>query len=635
MSLKLVTLLALLSLICPPPAYSQNCQECKTRRIIMYDNEVDVSRPSGPADSIYRYWAYYQIVGGVRDYMMNLDPTRDCITKLDGAFFTARDTVTSNITFGIEHANLPPPGEAVGFTDYLIYGVVSGDQTQTFTLKLEAGKTRESVKTGTTALPKGFDPFEIGRTVAALIGPMYTTIMDFEKRKRDEGEPYAIQPKIILVPGKAKLHINEKTNIDVLFKDCDGVPLKKRNLTLSAGGGTLKNAVVTTDDQGRATVEFTAGPVPALANVTSTYPFQKPTGYMDVADVEAASIQIDKPNDSWYVQATYQISQTITDEQESDLLGVGSGSDKYWTDIALSAWVRNISPFPVFFISDPQNFQIKYSASYGRFLYTQSHWENEAACVDDRSHLTENAVATGNPDVEFEFTVQNDNFMFNIDNIVAAQNGTGQSIRVTYDILSGKKTTVGDSKVEPQKILGFSLDEPTKDTTYTTTDMSEGAGVRTTKITNITRKASWKNNIFNVSYKRIYSEDTKLDLPGTNDSREDETCTISIYMSYTGDPPTRIESEQQTTPAVFALNQNHPNPFNPSTVISYVLPKSTRVTLMISDILGRKITTLIDDEKAAGTHMLTWNAAGLPSGVYFLQMRAGGFVETRKLLLAK
>jgi uncharacterized Zn-binding protein involved in type VI secretion len=88
-------------------------------------------------------------------------------------------------------------------------------------------------------------------------------------------------------------------------------------------------------------------------------------------------------------------------------------------------------------------------------------------------------------------------------------------------------------------------------------------------------------------------------------------------------------------PHQFSLSQNYPNPFNPSTVISYVLPIASQTTLTISDVRGRDIATLLDEEKPAGLHTVKWDAAGLPSGVYFLRMKAGEFVQTRKLLLTK
>ena len=88
-------------------------------------------------------------------------------------------------------------------------------------------------------------------------------------------------------------------------------------------------------------------------------------------------------------------------------------------------------------------------------------------------------------------------------------------------------------------------------------------------------------------------------------------------------------------PSIFSLEQNYPNPFNPATTINYSIPEKSYVTLKIYDILGSEIETLINEEKPAGTYELNWNAASLPSGVYFYQLSAGNNVRTRKLILMK
>jgi hypothetical protein len=85
----------------------------------------------------------------------------------------------------------------------------------------------------------------------------------------------------------------------------------------------------------------------------------------------------------------------------------------------------------------------------------------------------------------------------------------------------------------------------------------------------------------------------------------------------------------------FRLMQNYPNPFNPSTVISYKLPESGRVTLKIYDVLGREVRTLVDRRQAEGIHSATFDARDLPSGVYFCTLRAGSFVDTKKLTFIK
>ena len=85
----------------------------------------------------------------------------------------------------------------------------------------------------------------------------------------------------------------------------------------------------------------------------------------------------------------------------------------------------------------------------------------------------------------------------------------------------------------------------------------------------------------------------------------------------------------------FKLYQNYPNPFNPSTKIKFRISDLGLVSLKIYDVLGREVTTLVNEEKPAGTYEVTWNAANLPSGLYFYQIKAGSYTATKKLLLLK
>ena len=88
-------------------------------------------------------------------------------------------------------------------------------------------------------------------------------------------------------------------------------------------------------------------------------------------------------------------------------------------------------------------------------------------------------------------------------------------------------------------------------------------------------------------------------------------------------------------PQDFALRQNYPNPFNPETHIAFSLPVDSRVELSIFNVLGQKVTTLVNTEMAAGYHHVTWNAAKAPTGVYFYAIKAGEFTATRKMVLMK
>jgi photosystem II stability/assembly factor-like uncharacterized protein len=98
--------------------------------------------------------------------------------------------------------------------------------------------------------------------------------------------------------------------------------------------------------------------------------------------------------------------------------------------------------------------------------------------------------------------------------------------------------------------------------------------------------------------------------------------------------PCGVDKDREI-PATFLLDQNFPNPFNPSTTIRFGLPISSAVTLVVYNTLGQEVRTLVDGNIDAGFHAVTFDAAELPSGLYFYRMRAGDFVETRKLLLVR
>jgi hypothetical protein len=88
-------------------------------------------------------------------------------------------------------------------------------------------------------------------------------------------------------------------------------------------------------------------------------------------------------------------------------------------------------------------------------------------------------------------------------------------------------------------------------------------------------------------------------------------------------------------PAEFALEQNFPNPFNPSTTIRYALPEAAQVRLEVYTVTGQRVAVLASGEQNAGWHTATFDGSRLASGVYIYRLEAGGFVQTRKLMLIK
>jgi photosystem II stability/assembly factor-like uncharacterized protein len=98
---------------------------------------------------------------------------------------------------------------------------------------------------------------------------------------------------------------------------------------------------------------------------------------------------------------------------------------------------------------------------------------------------------------------------------------------------------------------------------------------------------------------------------------------------------TAIHPVSNQVPKSYSLSQNYPNPFNPSTKIRFDLPKQSFAKLNVYDVIGKKISILINKELNAGTYEIEWNASAYPSGIYFYVLSAGDFKGTRKMILIK
>ncbi|MFA4818833.1 MAG: T9SS type A sorting domain-containing protein [Patescibacteria group bacterium] len=93
--------------------------------------------------------------------------------------------------------------------------------------------------------------------------------------------------------------------------------------------------------------------------------------------------------------------------------------------------------------------------------------------------------------------------------------------------------------------------------------------------------------------------------------------------------------EDESVPTRYSLSQNYPNPFNPATTIRFGLPNSEYVNLIVYDLLGREVATLINESKLAGYHTVEFNPGNLPSGIYLYKLTAGKFTKTEKMMLMK
>ncbi|MDZ7623156.1 MAG: FlgD immunoglobulin-like domain containing protein [Ignavibacteriaceae bacterium] len=120
--------------------------------------------------------------------------------------------------------------------------------------------------------------------------------------------------------------------------------------------------------------------------------------------------------------------------------------------------------------------------------------------------------------------------------------------------------------------------------------------------------------------------------------------TVGVAFSING-PIVSVDGDDSIIPAEYALKQNYPNPFNPTTKIEFSLPVAADVQLVVYNILGQQVASLINEQRSAGNHSILWNADDskgmkLSSGIYLYKIKATGndgseFQETRKMVLLK
>ena len=117
-------------------------------------------------------------------------------------------------------------------------------------------------------------------------------------------------------------------------------------------------------------------------------------------------------------------------------------------------------------------------------------------------------------------------------------------------------------------------------------------------------------------------------------SSDGEEITETLWFALTIDASS-VGIDEIIVPDNFALSPAYPNPFNPSTTISYQLPAPNSMILVVYNVSGQRVATLVNGKVNTGYHQITWNAHNQPSGLYFVQMVAGDYVSSQKILLMK
>ncbi len=260
------------------PAFAQGweCQDCPKRNVGLFDLNVMIENPvkdnqTYSGNRQYQDWVeLFMVAGGIHQVLFNEDPSNDCLDYYDGQMSMMGSIDENNYTYGNNTPSLPGPAGSMGSVDYLITGSVSGElygNSTIITVIVQASGTGETVASAVGTFNYAASGMQNGKNVAQQLVPLMEKIRDFEKKKRDEVDMVAIGPDckgatLKLTPDKDKVEVGKSVDFSVELLDCDGVPIKDKEVRLTPSGGSFDPEEVTTDSDGKATAEFTAENTP-------------------------------------------------------------------------------------------------------------------------------------------------------------------------------------------------------------------------------------------------------------------------------------------------------------------------------------------------------------------------------------
>ena len=137
------------------------------------------------------------------------------------------------------------------------------------------------------------------------------------------------------------------------------------------------------------------------------------------------------------------------------------------------------------------------------------------------------------------------------------------------------------------------------------------------------------------THTNVWTTINNANINSSNNTVTFSTSDIGNFYILTGDSPTSVETPNDLIVETFTLEQNFPNPFNPTTSIKYQLSDVGFVTLKVYDVLGNEVALLVNEKKEVGSYEVSFDASKLSSGVYIYQLNVNEFINTKKMVLMK
>lgn len=299
------------------------CDQCPKPGVALYDLDVQVPVDTSSASALSQWWKLHFAAGWVAGTVGD-DP---CANFADGAMFS--DTTgapSSTLRFGVGYSHLPPSGAILlSSHDYLLTGsIASSGGGYQMNLKLETTCSREVAASvsGTFASPSEASATAV-RLATQAFTPLSDKIREFEKQKRDADREVAIdvcKDAFQIVPSKTSAAPSETLPVTISLKDCDGTPLAGRKILLMGGSfkgsslapstnGVFTQTEVTTDGQGKATVDYTTGPSQGLSVPRVHFVYKSPAGCLFEAEAMAT---IDLRGTAAYYKVRFEYTEDYT-----------------------------------------------------------------------------------------------------------------------------------------------------------------------------------------------------------------------------------------------------------------------------------------------------------------------------------
>ncbi|MGB5893267.1 MAG: hypothetical protein WBG58_03750, partial [Ignavibacteriaceae bacterium] len=295
-----VTIIVYSNLILPQ---GWECQDCPKRDLAFFDLDIWQREPPEPGSGLDQadWLEMFMVAGGILDALFNEDPSNDCINFYDGQMVTINEWGEDNYTHGSTSLSLPPLSGMSEDIEYLVSGLIAkqkSDGVYIITAIVQTGGTGETVVEATTPYDFSISGVQNGKNIAQQLMPVMQHIRDFEKGKRDEIPEVVIAPdgkgaEKEIKPEKEKIKAGETTKVEIKIIDCDGVPIKDMDVTLTGEGGSFNPEKVKTDGDGKAESKFTADCDPGKYTLTMEFKARFPYSFKENEFGETKEIEIE------------------------------------------------------------------------------------------------------------------------------------------------------------------------------------------------------------------------------------------------------------------------------------------------------------------------------------------------------